>query len=58
MATGKEERKGTSLCRESTSVGTLVGDQTKTLTTEEENPYARTSIARSTSVSTCTAGAR
>ena len=38
MANGKEKRKGASLCRESMSVGTLVGDQPTTLTTEEENP--------------------
>ena len=29
MAIGKKELKGTSLCREDTNVGTLVGDQTK-----------------------------
>ena len=29
MATGKKERKGASLCRESTTVGTLVGDGPK-----------------------------
>ena len=58
MANGRKERKGTSLCRESPSVGTLGGDK--------PNPHDRGGKPRcknkyrasSTSGSTCTAGAR
>ena len=58
MATGKKEREGTSLCRESTNVGTLVGDQTKPSRQRRKTPMQERVRASSTSVSTCTAGAR
>ena len=45
MATGKKERKGTSLCRESTSVGTLVGDEPKP-SRQRRNTHMQDQVSR------------